>query len=81
MQVYLPDDLYRAAKEEGLKPSKLLQEAVRVELHRRRLLEATDSYLAGLVADVGEPDAEDLARAEALAHRIARRIHRDREAS
>lgn len=75
--MYLPDDLYRAVKEEGLKPSKLLQEAARAELRRRRLLDATETYLSNLVAEVGEPDAEDLARAEALARRIARRVHRE----
>ena len=71
MQVYLPDDLYSAVKESGLSPSKLLQEAVRVEIRRRRLLDATDRYLAELTAEVGEPDAEDLAWAQALARRLA----------
>ena len=77
LQVYLPDDLYRAAKEKGLKPSRLLQDAIRVELRRRRLLEATGAYLSELVAEVGEPSADDIARAEALARRIARRVRRE----
>lgn len=75
MQVYLPDDLYREVKEYGLSPSKLLQEAVRVELRRRQLLEQTDQYLAELLDEVGEPSAEDYAWAQALALRIARRDH------
>jgi hypothetical protein len=75
MQVYLPDDLYQQVKERGLPASELLQEAVRAELHRQELLEQTDSYLADLVAEVGEPSPSDLALAEALAQRI--RDHHD----
>ena len=77
MQVYLPDDLYREVKDRGLAPSKLLQEAVRVELRRQRLLDETDSYLAELLDEVGEPDAEDYAWARALAGRIARAAHQE----
>ena len=76
MQVYLPDDLYRAVKEYGLAPSKLLQEAVRVELRRLQLLEETDQYLAELRDEVGEPSAEEWARARALALRLSRRAER-----
>jgi len=75
VQVYLPDDLYRAVKEYGLAPSKLLQEAVRVETRRRQLLEETDRYLAELRDEVGEPSAEDYAWAKALSLRISRRDH------
>ena len=70
MQVYLPDDLYQQVKERSLPASELLQEAVRAELRRQELLEHTDSYLAELVAEVGEPSARELARAEAIARRI-----------
>lgn len=76
VQVYLPDDLYRALKEYGLSPSKLLQEAVRAETRRRQLLEETDRYLAELKDEVGEPTAEEWAEARALALRIARRAER-----
>ena len=72
MQVYLPDDLYRAVKERGLPASELLQEAVRVELRRRELLDNTDEYLNELLAEVGGPDASDLARAESIARRLVR---------
>ena len=70
MQVYLPEDLYRAVKELGLPASELLQEALRGEMRRRRLLDATDEYLAELIAEVGEPSAEDKAWAKALVDRI-----------
>jgi len=70
MQVYLPEDLYRAVKEFGLPASELLQEAVRVEVRRRQILAATDQYLAELTAEVGEPTEEEAAEAEALVRRI-----------
>lgn len=55
----------------------LPQEEVRAELRRQRLLEETDSYLAEIIKEVGEPDAEDYAWAESIAGRIARRTHRE----
>jgi hypothetical protein len=73
MQVYLPDDLYRAVKERGLAASELLQEAVRVELHRRELLEASDAYLGELLDEVGRPTPEETARAQTIARRLVRR--------
>jgi post-segregation antitoxin (ccd killing protein) len=76
MQVYLPDDLYRAVKERGLPASELLQTAVQAELRRAVLLEATDDYLADLVAEVGEPDDRQQARADAIARRVADRAAR-----
>lgn len=74
MQVYLPDDLYRELKKRRLPASELLQEAVRAELRRQGLLAETDRYLAELVADVGEPSDDQVARAEAVARRIRERL-------
>jgi hypothetical protein len=76
IQLYLPEDLYRAVKERGLPASELLQEAVRAELRRQDLLAETDEYLAELVAEVGEPGPEEVTRAEAIARRIAERHRR-----
>jgi post-segregation antitoxin (ccd killing protein) len=73
MQVYLPEDLYQAVKARGLPASELLQEAVQAELRRQHLLDATDEYIAELQDEVGEPSAEERARAEAIARRIAQR--------
>lgn len=73
MQVYLPDDLYRELKKRKLPASELLQEAVRAELRRQGLLAETDRYLAELVAEVGEPTDDQVARAEAVARRIRER--------
>jgi hypothetical protein len=70
LQVYLPDELYRAVKERKLPASELLQGAVRAELRRRVLLEETDRYLSELVDEVGEPSRASAARAERLAQRV-----------
>jgi hypothetical protein len=71
MQVYLPDDLYEQVKTRHLRASELLQEAVRAEVRRQDLLGETDTYLAGLLAEVGEPSPQERTRAEAIARRIA----------
>ena len=73
MQVYLPDDLYRAVKDRELPASDLLQKAVRAELRREELLEETDRYLADLIASVDKPTAAATAKAEAFSRRIQRR--------
>jgi len=70
LQVYLPDDLYNELKARDLPASELLQEAVRAELQRRDALEATDSYLDELAAEIGEPSRRQVARADAIARRI-----------
>lgn len=70
MQVYLPDDLYEQVKKRGLPASELLQKAVRAKLRRQSLIAETDRYLADLIAEVGEPSADDHARAEALVRRL-----------
>ena len=67
MQVYLPHDLYREVKERGLAASELLQTAVAGEVRRMELEARADQYLEELVAEVGEPPQEDLARAQVLA--------------
>lgn len=76
MQVYLPDDLYRAVKEHELPASKLLQEAVEAELRRQQLNEAADEYVDDLIAEVGEPSARERARAANIARRIRERAAR-----
>jgi hypothetical protein len=80
MQVYLPEDLYRAVKDRGLPASELLQRAVQAELRRQGLLEETDRYLQDLVAEVGVPKPDAMAKADALSRRV-RRSPPDRRAS
>jgi hypothetical protein len=73
MQVYLPDELYRAVKRQRLPASELLQRAVRGELRRRQLLAEGDRYLAELVAEVGEPTPAQQSDADELVANIVRR--------
>jgi hypothetical protein len=80
MQVYLPEDLYRAVKDRGLPASELLQRAVQAELRRQGLLEDTDRYLQDLVSEVGVPNPDAMAKADALSRRV-RRTRTDRRAS
>jgi hypothetical protein len=79
MQVYLPDDLYQAVKDRMLPASELLQAVVRAELRHQELLAQTDAYLDDLTSEVGEPTPDEVARAEAIARRIA--DHHARQAS
>ena len=76
MQVYLPSDLYEIVKECRLPASELLQEAVRAEVRRRKLQQASRRYTAELAAQVGQPAPRERARAVALAQRIADRTNR-----
>lgn len=73
MQVYLPEDLYREVKARELPASELLQIAVRAALKRQDLLEEGDRYLAALLAEVGEPSAEESAHAESIVRGTGRR--------
>jgi post-segregation antitoxin (ccd killing protein) len=66
MQVYLPDDLYRAVKEGQLPASELLQNAVRAELRRQQLLDDADRYIEELAEEVGQPSPADVKRADRL---------------
>ena len=72
MQVYLPDDLYRAVKDRGMPASDLLRRAVQAELRRQALLEETARYVDELVAEVGTPDDAAMAKAEAVADQVRR---------
>ena len=76
MQVYLPDDLYKAVKEQELPASELLQEAVRAELRRQELISETDRYIEELANEVGQPTAESRRRADRLAAEIKGRRSR-----
>lgn len=70
VQVYLPNDLHDELKRRGLPASELLQIALRAELERQDALDETDSYLAELVAEVGEPSQRQQASADTIARRI-----------
>jgi len=72
IHVYLPDEPYEEVKTRGLPASELLQDAIRAEVHRQNLRDETDRYLAEMIAGVGPPTEEDMAKAEALVARIRR---------
>jgi post-segregation antitoxin (ccd killing protein) len=76
MQVYLPTDLYEKVKERRLPASELLQDAVRAEVRRRKLQDASRRYTAELAAEVGQATPRQRARAAGIAQRVARRAHR-----
>ena len=78
MQVYLPDDLYRQVKEHDLPASELLQEAVKAEARRREKIAYIDEYLAELIAEIGEPSPEAMAKAEAMVDRISAHLSKSR---
>ena len=66
MQVYLPEELYRAVKARGLPVSELLQKALAAELRRQDLL-------PNLTKKLGEPSAAEQARADAWVRKATRR--------
>lgn len=65
MNVYLPDDLHRAAKRQGLNVSELCQEAIAAELRRRERLAELEAHLTELDDQFGPATAEEVAEAEA----------------
>jgi hypothetical protein len=76
MQLYLPADLYDLVKKRRLPASELLQDAVRAEVRRRKLLAAGDKYVAELTAEVGKPTARQRAAAAAVVKKLAARPRR-----
>lgn len=73
MQVYLPEDLYRVVKARHLPASELLQNAVRTEVRRRKLLAETEKYIDDLAVEVGQPTARQRDRAKGIVQEIVGR--------
>ncbi len=65
VNITIPDDLYRHAKQAGLNVSRLTQGAVANELTRLAKIAALDAYLAELEAELGP--ISDAERADAKA--------------
>jgi hypothetical protein len=55
-------DLYKLVKKRRLPASEILQKALRTELRRLDLLAEGDRYLTDLIAEVGDPTPDELAR-------------------
>ena len=66
IQVYLPEDLYKEAKEQKLPVSEMLQEAIRAQSKAR----AFDDWYEKSVRDHGPPTQEEEAEAEEWAKPI-----------
>ena len=69
VNISIPEDLHRRAKEAGLNISKLAREAIVAELRAAKIA-AFDEYIAKLEAEFGEPTDEQLAEARAWADEV-----------
>jgi post-segregation antitoxin (ccd killing protein) len=64
VNIWLPEDLHRAAKELQLPISELAQHAIAMEVERHRKIAALDDYLAELYEELGPATADQVAEAE-----------------
>lgn len=71
VNIWLPDDLHRAAKELRLPVSELAQRAVAAEIERHRKAAALDAYLAELDAELGPATDEQVAEADAWLKKVS----------
>ena len=65
VNIWLPEDLHREAKELRLPLSELAQRAIAAELDRYRKAAALDAYLAELDDELGPATADQVAEAKA----------------
>lgn len=65
VNVSIPDELHRRAKEAELNISKLTRDSIIQELDRRAKIAAVDEYLAELESELGPISSEEQARADA----------------
>lgn len=70
MNISLPDDLVRRAKETGVNVSHLARKALEEEFDRLDKIAAVDQYLAEVEAEQGPITPEEEARAQAFYERI-----------
>lgn len=70
VNVSMPDDLYRRARQAHLNVSRIAQGAVARELERMEKVVALDAYLAELDAELGSLTPAELAAADEWADRV-----------
>ena len=70
VNITMPDDLYRQAKQAGLNVSQLAQRAVAAELTRLAKIAQLDAYLAELESELGPTSDAERAEAKAWADRL-----------
>jgi len=81
VNIRLPEDLHRAAKELRLPLSELAQRAIAAELERHRKAAALDAYLAELDDELGPATADEVAEAEAWVDKLASQDRTQEQAS
>jgi post-segregation antitoxin (ccd killing protein) len=69
VNISIPEELHRQAKEAGLNISKLARDAIAAELRAAKIA-AFDEYLGELEAEFGSPTEEQLAEARAWADEV-----------
>jgi len=70
VNIWLPEDLHREAKELRLPLSELAQRAIAAELDRYRKAAALDAYLAELDDELGPATADQVAEAKAWVDKL-----------
>jgi hypothetical protein len=73
VNIWLPADLHRAAKDLRLPLSELAQRAISAEVDRHRKPAALDAYLVELDAELGPVSPEEIAEATTWADKLAGR--------
>ena len=81
MNISLPDDLVRRAKEAGLNVSKLARDAILQELERAAKIAAFDKYMEELEAELGPPTKEQVAEAKVWVSEVYGRAEADRRSA
>jgi post-segregation antitoxin (ccd killing protein) len=80
VNITVPDDLYRQARNAGLNVSQLAQGAVAAELRRLAKIAELDAYLAELEAELGPTTEAERAEAKTWADGLFRPGHGRRSA-
>jgi post-segregation antitoxin (ccd killing protein) len=70
VNISLPDEIIRRAKDAGLNISALSRDAIVAELEKRAKIAALDRYLDELDAELGPISEEEQARANAWVERM-----------
>ena len=81
VNISIPEELHRRAKEAGLNISKLTRDAIIDELERRAKIVELEKYLAEMDAELGPISEEDQARADAWVERMLNPLDEDRRSA
>lgn len=80
VNITMPDELYRRARQAGLNVSQLTQAAVAAELQRQAKIAEMDAYLAELESKLGPTSDDERAEARAWADKALGSPRRRRSA-